>query len=211
MTSAMPWCVARISGRFVGTLTTRTSLSLTSTVNPSGSRSPAISASWNCVPRRPLTLESGTSSETLSTGVAGIMIFEGATTSPGDECPRISAKRSIALSSIPGSVPFWNRAAASDRNAKRRLVLVIVMGSNRAASSNTDDVSPLISEDSPPMIPAIPTMLSFASQITRSCPVSPRLRPSTPSSRVTPSRVTNDSPVVAVLTLNPLPSILSRS
>ena len=70
---------------------------------------------------------------------------------------------------------------------------------------------PAISDEAPPMMPPMPTGVPSASQMRQSSPVSPRLRPRTPTVRSTPSSVTTVSPGRARRTLSPRPGSRARS
>ena len=69
------------------------------------------------------------------------------------------------------------------RRPSRLDVRAMAMGVKYAASSSTSVVVSAISDEAPPMIPPMPTGVPSASQMRQSSPVSPRLRPRTPTVR----------------------------
>ena len=113
-----------------------------------------------------------------------------------------SQKRATARSRASGSVPRSKREDASVRSCRRLEVLAMATGVHHAASSSTSVVVAAISEEAPPMIPAMPTGRSSASQMRQSPAV---------KRRSTSSRVTRDSPARAARTRRPRPGRRARS
>ena len=208
--SATPGSPDRMSGRLVGTKTV-ISPSVAVASKPRRASSSMASVDVTLVPSNPLTRSIGTRTSRRTGGSLGTTM--GSSHSRTRELERLtsSAKRIIAVSMMAGSVPFEKRAAASVRSARRRLVRVVTIGSNVAASRSTVVVDPSISEVAPPMMPAMPITVSSASQITQSIPASPRPRPGTPRVRSTPSSVSIVSPLAARRTRIPAFGILARS
>ena len=167
-----------------------------------GSSRSAISSRDRSVPSRAFTRPVRTRTGDRSGTLPRTSIVPGANVAP--ESDSNSAKRRIARSATSGSAPRSNRIEASLRNPRRRDEVEMVCGSHQAISRTTLVVSPLISVDAPPMIPAMPIAASSPSAITPS---------EADKVRTTPSSVSTVSSSTARRTrrAGPVPPPLARA
>ena len=165
-------------------------------VNPIG----AIKSSRACavisMPSTRLMVFSRTSVVLTCLGNASVRasVAPECTTRFGHVMRNSSAKRAKANSAPNGSTPRSKRSEASVRKASRVEVARTASGSKYAISTAIDVVASVTSESRPPMIPAIPTGLSCALQISRS---------PAESVRSAASKVVNCSPSRARRTMKP--------
>ena len=211
MTSSTPWGSGRTSGRLVGTITVSDPARSSSTVKPIGSSSCATSSAPSSTPIWVCTRSTGTVTAKGSGTSPRTSSMPSATLKEGTLSASNWQNRHTAGSIPQGSQPRSKRAEASERSPSRLDVRAIAIGVKYAASSSTSLVAVEISDDAPPITPAMPTGVPSASQMRQSSPVSPRLRPRTPTVRVAPSSVSTVSPGRARRTVRPRPGTLAMS
>ena len=139
--------------------------SLCVTPKPRRARMAAMSA---CGTLMPSTASIFSYSASMTLGVSGSALTsarQAVGTPQPSSCTRCSA-RSMAKAHVQASMPFSKRAEESERCPSAREVFLTLSRANFAASKNTSRVSALISELSPPMMPASATPF-FLSQMSR--------------------------------------------